>query len=379
MSITYDVACTLGLEPAVQAELAELGIAESRPRRGGVLFEGTPADGYRANLWLRSAVRVTERLIEASVSSEDELYAVCRELPVEDWISAEQTLAVDASVRDAALTHSGYVAQRVKDAIVDRYRDLYGRRPSVDTRHPDLPLKLVWKRDQLLLARDLSGRSLHKRGWRPIQVKSPLNEATAAGLLRLSGWTPDQALVDPFCGSGTFLIEAAQRAIGRAPGLRRRFAFENWADTDSELWAAMKAEAEAQISVPEGLQLEGADHHEGALRLAQRGADAAGVGELISFRHAPIEDYTPSFRPDLVLTNPPWGLRLESDDEEQLANTWASLGAFLKRHAAPGEAWILSGEKALTQHLRLRAERRIAVKNGPIDCRWIRYELLPPR
>ncbi|GJM22644.1 MAG: RNA methyltransferase [Planctomycetota bacterium] len=373
MPSTYDVACTLGLEEVVAEELRELGVTAPRTRRGGVLFEGTPAQGYAANLWLRSAVRVTEHLIDAQVRSDEELYELCRGMPWENWMSVEQTLAVDGSVRDAAVTHSGYVALRVKDAIVDRFRDLFGDRPSVDTKKPDLPLKLVWHRDRALVSRDLSGASLHKRGWRPVQVKSPLNEATAAGLLRLANWQVDQPLVDPLCGSGTILIEAAQRAADIAPGLNRRFAFENWPDTQHDVWDTLRADARERVKSSIDVQLAGADRHNGAIAMARQSAQAAGVAGMIGFQHCELSEYAPGFVPDQVVTNPPWGQRI--GEGEDLEDTWRELGNFLKRTLKGGRAWVLSGDKELTRHLRMKADRRCPVKTGPIDCRLLGYEV----
>lgn len=373
---TYFAACTRGIEPALAAELTTLGAEDIEERAGGVAFRGTVELGYRATLWLRSAIRVQQELTAARAGNADELYDAVTVLPWERWISPDQTLAVHASTRDTPnLRHSGFVALRVKDAIVDRVRGKRGRRPSVDPKHPDVPVKAVIHRGRLLLYRDLAGSSLHKRGWRPVQVKSPLNEATAAGLLLLSGWDRAAPLVDPMCGSGTFLVEAAWMAMDRAPGLSRSFAFEHWIDLDAQCWGDLRAEAQARLQPRPDVHLEGADLHGGALGLAARGAQAAGVDGLVRFTKYDARDFEPATPPGVVVVNPPYGKRL--GQEEALVDSWKSLGNFLHRHCPGSTAWVLSGSKPLTRFLGLRTSRRIPVMNGPIECRWLRYDIRP--
>jgi len=366
--------CGLGLEPAVEQELEELGAGDVEARRGGVAFVGDRRLACAANLWLRSAIRVQEELLAASIEDGDDLHAAVASLDWDRWIHPDQTLAVTASVRDTPrLTHSGYAALRVKDAVVDVLRGRHGRRPSVDAKHPDLPLRLHVLGGRMTLYRDWSGQTLHKRGWRPIQVRSPLNEATAAGLLRLAGWDRRSSLVDPMCGSGTFPVEAALWAADRAPGLGRRFAFERWGDHDAALWRDLTDEARERARESIDAPIEAADRHAGALDLAQKGAQAAGVRGLIRFTRSDARDLVPRTPPGLVVANPPYGERLGAD--EDLADSWAALGAFLRGRCAGATAWVLCGNPDLTRHLRLKASRRVPVMNGPIECRWLRYEI----
>jgi putative N6-adenine-specific DNA methylase len=278
-------------------------------------------------------------------------------------------------VRDSAITHSGFAALTVKDAVCDRYRARLGKRPSVDVRDPTLPIKLVLNRDRATLYLNLSGESLHKRGWRPIQVKSPLNEAIAAGLLLLSGWDRKSPLVDPMCGSGTLAIEAACLAADRAPGMLRRFAFERFADFDAKLWADLHHEAakRAKLSLP--FLIEGADRHEGALSLAHRSVRAAQVEGLVKLSSAPLESFVPAAGDPFtgtVVVNPPWGERLAGDDVEQ---SWRDLGRFLHQRCQGATAFVLSGHSELPRLLGLKASRKWPVMSGPIECRWLRYEI----
>jgi putative N6-adenine-specific DNA methylase len=371
--ITYFAACTLGLEAALVSELTALGAQQIQQRPGGAGFTGDRRLGYAANLWLRSAIRVQEQLLLAPASDRDTLYQAVGRIDWQRYLGVEQTLAIDASVRDSGITHSGFAALTAKDAIVDQFRAALGRRPNVDTSRPDLPLKLVLKHDVLTLYRNLSGTSLHKRGWRPVQVKSPLNEATAAGILLLSGWDRASPMVDPMCGSGTFLIEAALLAADRAPGLQRGFAFERWPDFDAALWSELRAEAAGRARHRLPFALEGADRHEGAVSIARLSAEAAGVAGLLRLRVAEAAQWQPSSVPAAVFCNPPWGERL--GEGEDLVGSWRDLGRFLRERCAGAHAFVLCGNAELTRHLGLRATRRWPVMNGPIECRLLEYEM----
>jgi putative N6-adenine-specific DNA methylase len=378
-TLDFFAACSLGLEPALAAELRDLEALGEGPvldveaRRGGVAFRGDRRLGYAANLWLRSAVRVQEELWHGTALTTEALYAQVRALPWEHWLRPTQTLGVVASVRDSQLGDPRFSALRVKDAVVDAQRDRHGVRSDVDPRQPDVPLKLVAQGDHVRLYRDWSGASLHKRGWRPIQVRAPLNEALAAGLILLSDWDRKSPVADPMCGSGTFVIEAAQIAARRAPGLKRTFACEAFLDANRRLWSELREAARDAARSRLDFPLAGADVHRSAIQLAQRGAAQAGVQDLVRFTRASAAEWTPPFPPAAVFVNPPYGERLDGDDAASLVDAWRALGSFLHRRCGGATAWVLCGNKALTQHLGLRASRRIPVRNGPIECRWLRY------
>ncbi|MHC4920320.1 MAG: THUMP domain-containing class I SAM-dependent RNA methyltransferase, partial [Planctomycetota bacterium] len=369
----FHAPCPLGVEAALARELEQLGARRLRPRRGGITFFGDRRLGYACNLWLRSAIRVQELLLRRPVRDADDLYRTISKIDWSRFMAEDQTLAVDASVRSSKITHSKFAALRTKDAIVDQFRARTGRRPSVDVHAPDLPLKAVIQEGTLSLYRNLSGESLHKRGWRPIQVKAPLNEALAAGLLILSGWDRKTPLVDPMCGAGTFLIEAACMAADRAPGLQRIFAFEAWPDLDRRLWQQLRRDAERRAQDQIQTTLTGADHHGGALALARQGALAAGVADMIRFHHCDVRDFVPTARAPHVMVNPPYGQRL--GDAEQARAAWDGLGNFLHQRCQGGRAFVLCGDRNLSRLLGLRASRRLPVRNGPIDCRLLCYEI----
>lgn len=377
MSKRYFATCTLGVESVLAEEIAALGAWNIRAGRGGVSFEADRRIAYSACLRLRSATRVQQELARSPVRSEEDLYRFAKSGPWSRYITPRNTLSVDASLKDSSFTHSGFVAQRVKDAVADWFREKTGRRPSVDRKAADLPLKVLVEGDLAILYRDLAGESLHKRGYRPAQVKSPLNEAVAAGLLGLANWKGDAPLVDPMCGSGTFLIEGALIALRRAPGLGRSFAFERWSDFDAVLFERLKAEARAGERRDLPFTLEGADVHRGAIGVAAAAAKAAGVAPFIRFTHRAVDRFLPEAKPHTVVANPPYGVRLGEGGNP--ADAWRDLGRFLKERCSPSRAFILCGDKALSAHLKLKAKRRHPVYNGPIECRFLEYELLPPR
>jgi putative N6-adenine-specific DNA methylase len=370
----YYIVCTLGLEAAVTGELQLLGAQEITAGRGGVTCTGDRRLGYAMNLWLRSAIRVQDLVLRGRATSPPELYRCVRGVDWSKLLSTEHTLAVDATVASPWMTHSNYAGQIVKDAIVDQLRDQHGVRPDVDREHPDLPLKMLLRGDDVILYRNLSGASLHKRGWRRVQVKSPLNEATAAGLLLLSEWDRKSPLVDPMCGSGTFLIEAAHLAMDRAPGLLRRFPFERWPDFDANVWSELRAAARARAQSSAGVELVGFDRHPGAIAIARSSAEAASVADVVRFEQVTAHDARLSRPPGMVVVNPPYGERL-GHDESDLYDSWRQLARFLHEECSGAIAWVLSGNPELTRLLRLKASRKVPVRNGTLDCRFLRYEI----
>ncbi|MCZ7644219.1 MAG: THUMP domain-containing protein [Planctomycetota bacterium] len=375
----YFVTCAKGLEEVVAGELATEPIRASaiEPGSSGVWFQGETATGYRANLWLRAGIRVLQEHARAPVVGSEELYEWARGL---DWTSlmrVDQTFSVEARVWDSALTHSKYAALTVKDALCDTFRAKGGERPNVDPNRADLPLFLYLHRDEAVLYRDLSGVTLHKRGYRDALHKSSLNEAVAAGILQLTAWDRGAPLLDPMCGSGTFVIEAALWAMNRAPGLLRQgFPFEAWPDFEKRAWNAALEEARDLARPKPAGELMANDVHAGSISLAKKDARAAGVERFIRFSSADVATYAPPVKPALAVCNPPWGERLDSPELEA---SWRELGRFLKRHCGGANAWILSGNAELTRFLSMKAARKFPLRLGKIDARALKYEILPPR
>src|SRR5438270_6463170 len=278
----YFATCGRGIEPVLADELRELGGADVLPGRGGVHFAGDRALLYRANLWLRTAIRVLKPILEATVTSPEELYDAVRTVDWSQYMTPDHTLAVDCNVRDSHITHSLYAALKTKDAICDQFVENCGRRPSVNVEEPMVGLNLHIYRDQAVLSLESSGESLHKRGYRPVLTKAPLNEALAAALVLLTGWKGERPFADPMCGSGVLPIEAAWIALNRPPGLtRRRFGFQGWLDYDVRLWTRVRDEARQQVGMRLAFPLAGSDARRDAISFAEGNARAAGVGHLV--------------------------------------------------------------------------------------------------
>jgi putative N6-adenine-specific DNA methylase len=365
----YFATCARGLEPVLARELHDLGAADVATGRGGVTFRGDAALLYRANLWLRTAVRVLRPVLEADVRSPDELYDAVRTIDWSEFLTIDQTLAVDCNVRDSAITHSQYAARRVKDAICDQFRDKTGRRPSVDTERPMVGLNLHVHRDHATLSLDSSWDSLHKRGYRPIQTRAPLNEALAAGLLLHSGWDPATPLVDPLCGSGTFCIEGAWIATRRPPGLTRKwFGFQGWPEFDRPLWNAIRDEARHGVLKALPSPIRGSDIRRDAVEFARTNARAAGVGHLLEFDRLDVKDARPSDGPPgTILCNPPYGERI--GDEKELIGLYRTLGETFGTHWKCWRVLIFTGNDWLARKTGLPVKSSQPFYNGKIPCR----------
>jgi 23S rRNA (guanine2445-N2)-methyltransferase / 23S rRNA (guanine2069-N7)-methyltransferase len=355
-----------GTEPLLRDELTELGLTRVRADRGGVHFGAELADAYRACLWSRIAQRVLEPLAEFACPDEDSLYAGVRTIDWQRVLDAERTLAVRAACRSSRLTHSQYIAQRSKDAIVDQLRERLGARPNVDRHTPDVQLFVHLVKDRATVYLDYSGDSLHEHGFRKQQGAAPIKETLAAALVRYSGWDRESPLVDPMCGSGTLLLEAGLWAAQRAPGLSRsRFGFERWADFDESAKSALaelREEAES-LAKPLTLSLIGSDTDANALEAARVNAEQAGL--RVNLRLAPLGSAMPSSDRGGFVVNPPYGERLERS-----ASLGSELGTVLRRFGNYQRGVIVPRHFDIP----LRAERFLLVFNGAIECELRRYD-----
>ncbi len=371
----YFATCAKGLEPVLHKELAALGAAQVEPSRGGVAFAGDQLLLYQANLELRTAIRVLKPILNAHVESPEELYDAVRSVDWTQWLTPDHTLAVDANVRDSRITHSHYAALKTKDAICDWFVDRVGRRPSVDVECPMVGFNLHLYRNEMVLSLDSSGESLHKRGYRPIQTKAPLNEALAAGLVLLSEWQPLCPLVDPMCGSGTILIEAAMIALRHPPRLtRKRFGFQGWLDFDIQSWTALRDEARSKIGHQLPAPILGSDIRSDAIAFANKNAKAAGFGHLLHFERKALQEWHPPVRdPGFILVNPPYGERLgEPQAVEPIYQTMA------KVFTARAKGWtvfIFSGNERFEQIFPIAPFTRIPLFNGRIPCQLLGYKM----
>jgi ATP synthase F1 epsilon subunit len=375
--LRFFVTCPRGTEGALRRELVGLRIGSPKGDRGGVWFDGPLPMAMGVCLHARTAVRVLLRLAEFEVRDARALYAAARAVDWRAWLTARSTLAVDANVKDnAVLTHSGFAALKVKDAVVDSLRDALGARPDVDPKRPDVAIVLHVAGGQGALFLDLAGDPLHRRGYRVAMTEAPLKETLAAAVLALGGVALDAPFVDPMAGGGTLAIEHAIAARGLPPGLRRRFGFESWPTLDESLraaWARTRAEAEDAAMAPR-LPLPPivcADVSSDALGAARRNASAAGVDEDLTFELADAAALERRWDAGTVCTNPPYGERLRPRDLETL---YRDLGhAFMRL-----SGWavvVLSGSSLLARALPLKAAISHRLFNGPLEVRLLRYEI----
>ncbi|MGA7828766.1 MAG: THUMP domain-containing protein [Geobacteraceae bacterium] len=363
-----------GLEEIVAKELLILGITDSAVETGGVRFSGDMAACYRANLWLRTANRILMPLIRFHCASPQQLYDGVCTIPWTSYLTPDMTLAVVCNLRDSSLTHSGFVALKTKDAIVDSIRDHCGRRPNVSARNPDLLVNIHLFRNQCTVSLDTSGVGLDKRGYRLEKGEAPLRETLAAAIVALSGWDGTVPLVDPMCGSGTIPIEAALLATERPPGLTRPgFGFQRWPGYDATVWQDVLTEARTKVQETGGLSISGSDLAINPLKYAKENSSRAGVGHLITFSNCDISAVAPPRQPGVLLVNPPYGVRL--GDVSQLETLYRRIGDVMKQHFTGYSAYVLTGNPQLAKYIGLKASRRIVLYNGPIECRLLRYEL----
>ena len=363
-----------GLEPALLDELVELGFSKTQIIGQGVAFESNWEGCYRANLLLRSATRVILPILDFPAYQPEDLYNNVKKHDFTKYISPEQTLKVDAKVRDSrTFRDQRFVALKIKDAIVDQFREKFGVRPNIDTESPDLTVMVRVVETKVSIAIDTSGESLGQRGYREKSVMAPLREHLAAGLLRLADWNPEIPLVDPMCGSGTFLIEAALIAKNiPAAHLRKKFAFEYLKSFQLEAWRKVKGEAEALATSAKPV-LFGFDKNPEAIRAARKNAARAGVTDLIRFKVGDVKDLVRPVETGMLIVNPPYGERLGM--KETVGVTYENLATVMKNEFKGWTCWLLSGDEEATKALHLKASRRIPVYNGTLDCRFLRYDM----
>lgn len=371
--LTCFAAVPRGAEELAAAELLILGISNAKPGRGGVSFHTNRSGLYRSNLWLRTASRVLIQLAQFSCSSPIELYLGVHAIPWQDIITPDMTLSVDCSLRDSLLTHSGFVALKTKDAVVDLIREVYGTRPNVDTTSPDVRINVHLYKNICTISLDSSGESLDRRGYRLERNEAPLRETLAAAVVALTGWDGSIPLADPMCGSGTIPVEAALMAAHIPPGLQRSFGFQRWLDYDPDLWERLCEEAKGGINrLPLGL-VTGYDLDSKALLLAGRNCTKAGLEGQIHFFHAAMQDFRPEGEDGILILNPPYGKRLGVEDD--LRELYCQIGDVMKKRCRGWTGYVLTGNLELAKYIGLKASRRFVLYNGAIECRLLKYDL----
>ncbi len=389
MAESFFAVCPRGVEPLLAQELAALGAQDIAPAGGGVRFAGAMATAYAANLHSRIASRVLWQVGKGTYRNETDLYQLAHGIAWEREFAPHQRLRVDVSARHSPLQSLQFATLRIKDAIVDRARERGGVRPSIDRAQPDVQVTAHLEAQDVHLYIDLSGESLFKRGWRADKGEAPIKENLAAALLMLAGWTPGQPLLDPFCGSGTIVIEAACMATGRAPGLQRHFGFEKLRGFDRAAWAALLAQARAAVDDTAAMSLVGRDISTQVIAIANGNATRAGLAALLQrgalrFEGGDARSGEPTAPSGMIVSNPPYG----EQSNPKSASVEAMMGDIagqLKRRFAGWQAWLLSADRKLPQQMRLKESRKTVLYNGALECRLFRFDMVagsmrtPPR
>jgi putative N6-adenine-specific DNA methylase len=367
--------CPQGLDDALAAELVELGFTDARAGRAGAHFSTDWTGVMRANLYSRLATRILAQVAQETVTTEDELYALAKATPWERWFGAEQTLRVDTSAVRSPMQSLQFCNLKAKDGICDRLREGEGERPSIDTVRPDARVHVFLSESTATLYLDTSGESLFKRGWRLDKGEAPLRENLAAGMLVLAGWDPATPLLDPFCGSGTLVIEAALKALRVPPGISRPFAFERLRGHQERRWHDLKEDARAKILKEIPATLAGADIDPRAIEAARMNAQRAGLAEdTVYFEVADARDTCPlDERAGTIITNPPYGERLEMEANDTLWSEWATT---LKREFGGWKMHMITNDLDLPKKLRLNPSRRTPLYNGALECRLFSFDLV---
>ena len=374
MSESFFSPCPRGLEPMLAEELATLGAKALAPTHGGVGFAGDWQTCYRANLESRLATRVMWRLAEGRYQAEEDIYRLAYGVTWAKWFTPDDTIRIYVTAKQSPLRSLEFVTLRIKDAVCDHFRTVAGRRPSVDTADPAVRIHAFLTRDRVTLYLDTSGEPLYKRGFKPAAVEAPLKENLAAGILRITGWRPGEPLIDPMCGSGTFLIEAAQIALDIAPGLGRSFAFERFRHLDRPVWASVKKAAETRRQAPRRLAIYGSDVVGEQVRRTRVNLQSAGLGDCVYLDRADFLTLEPPAGEGVLVTNPPYGVRI--GEAEELAALYPQFGDALKRRWSGWRCYFLSADATLPKLIGLKASKRTPLFNGALECRLLEYKMV---
>ena len=361
----------MGLEPVLAKELAQLGASDVQVGRRMVSFMGDKELMYRANFQLHTAIRILKPIKHFKALSADDVYDGVKDIDWSEYIGLEKTFAVDSVVFSEEFRHSKFVAYKVKDAIVDQFRERTGKRPNISISNPDIRLHIHIAEDQCTLCLDSSGESLHRRGYRQESVEAPLNEVLAAGMILMTGWQGDCDFIDPMCGSGTLLIEAALIAHNMAPGLfRKEYAFEKWPDFDADLFDKIYNDDSQEREFHHHIY--GYDIDIKAVNTARLNAKAAGLTSDITVEEQDFKDFVKPREKSIIVCNPPYGERISTPD---LLGTYKMIGERLKHQFTGNDAWILSYREECFEQIGLKPSIKIPLFNGSLECEFRKYQM----
>ncbi len=371
---SFFASCPRGLEQALATELTELNAHDVKAVEGGVGFSGPFRLCYSVNLESRIASRVLWRIGGCAYRIEDNIHAAAERLPWPDWFGPERTIRVNVAAVRSPLKSLNFTTLRIKDAVCDAFRAARRKRPDVDTRDPDVRIHAFLTAHDCTFYLDTSGDPLFKRGYRAVTGDAPLKENLAAGILRLTGWNPGTPLLDPMCGSGTFLTEAAMIACNMAPGANRRFGFEKLTNFDRSLWQKLRDHARSRQQAPSDLNIHGSDRDARALKLTRVNLAQIGMEKAVHLRRSDVLDMHAPAPSGIVIANPPYGVRI--DEQQGLADFYPRLGDALKKRFSGWSAYILTPDMRIRKLMRLAASKRTPLFNGALDCRLFEYAIV---
>ena len=361
----------MGLEPVLAKELAQIGAENIQQGRRMVSFTGDKQMMYRANFALHTAIKILKPIHRFKASSADDVYEEIKKIDWTQYLDNDRTFAVDAVVFSEEFRHSKFVSYKVKDAIVDQLREKTGKRPNISVANPDLRLHIHIAETDATLCLDSSGESLHRRGYRQESVEAPLNEVLAAGMIMMTGWQGDTDFIDPMCGSGTILIEAALIARNMAPGLfRKEYAFEKWPDFDAELFDSIYNDDSQEREFKHHIY--GYDIDMKAVNTARLNVKAAGLSADITVEQKDFKDFAQPSQKSILVMNPPYGERITTPN---LLETYRMIGERLKHQFVGADAWILSYREECFEQIGLKPSVKIPLYNGSLECEFRKYQI----
>ncbi len=374
MHYQFFATCPRGLESLLEDELKSLHARQIKPTDGGVGFAGDMLLCYRANLESRIATRILLQVGKGRYSNEDELYQGAYKIDWAQWFEVEQDFMVKVTGVKCPLKSLEFATLRIKDAICDRFREEVGSRPSIDTREPEVRVHAYLGAEEYQLYVDTSGAALYQRGLRRASIEAPLRENLAAGILKLSGWQPGTPLLDPMCGSGTFLLEAAMMSLDIAPGSNRHFGFERLKNFNAGAWQSLLKQAKNRAKPVTFQKLYGSDADLRAVRVSRQNLQQAGLLDCVQLAHTEFTEVIPPAPEGVLVANPPYGVRIGED--EDLAALYPKMGEALKRKFAGWNTYFLTNDMRLPKLMRLSPTKRTPLFNGPLECRVFEIKMV---
>jgi putative N6-adenine-specific DNA methylase len=374
LNYQFFATCPRGLEALLVDELSSNKAHKILATDGGVSFEGDLETMYRVNLHSRIATRVLSRVGQGTYTTEEDIYKATFKLQWPSWFKVSQTIRVKVTGVKCPLKSLDFVTLRIKDAVCDRFREEGALRPSVSVRDPDVRIHAYLTQNQYQLYLDTSGAPLYQRGFRDVSVIAPLRENLAAGIIMLSGWKPGTAFLDPMCGSGTFLIEAAMMAVNQPPGLKRGFGFQKLKSFDETLWKKIETEAIAKMKPIEFLEIYGSDMDLRAVRVARHNLKVAGLEEVAKVMQSDFIKLEPPRSEGVLVTNPPYGQRIgEDEDLKEVYPVWAK---HMKESFGGWDTYFLTADLEMPKDMRLKPSKKTPLFNGALECRLFEIKMV---